>query len=166
MNEEFKTVIRSSQADVQRGLALFRQHRGLDDMRAWREHGLSRHGYLDTAEQHYYFFHGIRCELQLSPEIYIDWDFGHVVDGWTALTIGGSSSSLKNGQIFSECCRSKSFGLPSISLCEKTALFHVGEHRTTASITSPMTCNWAETFRDETSLEGVGLMRFSGSRRR
>lgn len=77
MNEEFKTVIRSFQADVQRGLALFRQHRGLDDIRAWREHGLSRNGYLDTAEQHYYFFHGIGCELQLSPEIYIDWDFGH-----------------------------------------------------------------------------------------
>lgn len=77
MNEEFKTVVRAFQADVQRGLALFRQHRGLNNIRAWRDHGLSQTGYLDTEEKHYYFFHGIGCELQLSPDTHIDWDFGH-----------------------------------------------------------------------------------------
>lgn len=77
MNEALKTVIRAFQAEVLRGLALFRQHRGLDDILFWREHGLSRTGCLDADGHHDYFFHGIGCRLQLGPDLSIDWDFGH-----------------------------------------------------------------------------------------
>jgi hypothetical protein len=77
VNEALKTVIRAFQAEVQRGLALFQQHRGLNDVRSWRDRGLTRTGYLDADERHEYFFHGIGCRLQLRPDLHIDWDFGH-----------------------------------------------------------------------------------------
>ena len=77
MNEALKTVIRAFQAEVQRGLALFQQHRGFDDIRSWHDRGLPRGGYLDAAERHEYLFHGIGCRLQLGPNLSIDWDFGH-----------------------------------------------------------------------------------------
>jgi len=58
-------------------MALFREHRQLDDILAWRSCGLSRTGYLDSKHQHDYFFHGIGCRVGLGPELHIDWDFGH-----------------------------------------------------------------------------------------
>ena len=77
MDEALKTVIQAFQADVQRGLALFLRYRGLRDVCSWRDHGLARAGFLDAAERHEYFFHGIGCRLQLGSNLSIDWDFGH-----------------------------------------------------------------------------------------
>lgn len=77
MNEAFETVVRSFQADVQRGLALFRQHAGIDDLLTWRSRRLPLSGHLDPEQRHHYSFHGIGVCLQLAPELHIDWDFGH-----------------------------------------------------------------------------------------
>jgi hypothetical protein len=75
MDAALHTVIRAFQADVQRALALFREHRGLDDIHSWRRHGLIRTGHLTRA--HHYAFHGLGCRVHLGPDLHIDWDFGH-----------------------------------------------------------------------------------------
>jgi len=76
VNEALKTVIRAFQADVQRGLALFRQHTGSDDLLSWRSRRLPLSGHLDAEHQHHYSFHGIGVRLRLAPDLHIDWDFG------------------------------------------------------------------------------------------
>lgn len=80
MNEALKTVVRAFQADVQRGLALFRQYTGSDDLRSWRSlrsRVFPSSGYLDADRRHHYSFHGIGVRVQLAPELHIDWDVGH-----------------------------------------------------------------------------------------
>jgi hypothetical protein len=77
VNEALKTVVRAFQADVQRGLALFRQHAGSDDLLSWRSRRLPLSGHLDADKRHHYSFHGIGVRVQLAPELHIDWDFGH-----------------------------------------------------------------------------------------
>lgn len=84
LDEALKTVVRAFQADVQRGLALFRKHAGSDDVLSWRSRRLPLSGHLDADKRHHYSFHGIGVRVQLGPELHIDWDFGHAgrMDGF------------------------------------------------------------------------------------
>jgi hypothetical protein len=75
MNVALHTVIRAFQADVQRALALFREHLGLDVIFPWRSHGLTRIGHITHG--HHYAFHGKGCRVHLGPNLHIDWDFGN-----------------------------------------------------------------------------------------
>jgi hypothetical protein len=77
VNEALKTVVRAFQADVRRGLALFREHTGSDDLLSWRSRRLPLSGHLDPDRKHYYSFHGIGVRVQLESDLHIDWDFGH-----------------------------------------------------------------------------------------
>lgn len=84
MDDALRAVVRAFQADVQRGLALFRLHRNAEDIWDWRSLGLEQTGHLDPDKRHAYFFHGIGCRVRLDRTTYIDWDFGHEgrVDGF------------------------------------------------------------------------------------
>jgi hypothetical protein len=77
VDETLETIVRAFQADVQRGLALFRQYTGSDDLLSWRSRRLPLSGHLDAEKRHHYFFHGIGVRVQLAPKLHIDWDFGN-----------------------------------------------------------------------------------------
>lgn len=77
VGDALREVVRAFQADVQRALSLFREHRNAEGVYAWRRLGFEQTGHIDTEKRYPYFFHGIGCCVHLDRTTHIDWDFGH-----------------------------------------------------------------------------------------
>lgn len=129
VGDALREVVRAFQADVQRALSLFREHRNAEGVHAWRSLGFEQTGHIDTEKRYPYFFHGIGCCVHLDRNAHIDWDFGH----------GGRANGF-------DLWRLRKFleGRPqlqaSLPLSELEALFDAAVRN--GSIVSPWRAHW------------------------